>query len=138
MRVAALYGIEFETDNPHGIVPATKALKTLIEQIDPGLTVFIVQLPKLTVNERAELETLRDLRQRFIGFGGNDFTIAPWISAHRLHADEPYMGCPFCRDRFMLKPDPEAHHQSCTVLSDDPKIRAHGCTCNRVDTDTET
>jgi hypothetical protein len=55
--------------------------------------------------ERAELEVLRDLRARVIGFGGDDFTIAPWIDAHRFHKDEPYIGCPFCHDQFVPRAD---------------------------------
>jgi hypothetical protein len=57
----------------------------------------------LDADERAELNELRDLRARVIGFGGDDFTIAPWIDAHKLHKDEPYIGCPFCRDEFVRR-----------------------------------
>jgi hypothetical protein len=62
----------------------------------------ILKLVVLEEAERAELEVLRDLKARVIGFGGDDYTIAPWIDIHRHHADEPYIGCPFCRDRFVL------------------------------------
>lgn len=56
---------------------------------------------QLSDQERAELELLRDLRRRVIGFGGDDYAVMPWIDAHRHHADEPYVGCPFCRDQFV-------------------------------------
>jgi hypothetical protein len=58
--------------------------------------------------QRAELEVLRALRHRVIWFGGDDYTIRPWIDAHRLHVDggRPYLGCPFCRDRFVCLDDP--------------------------------
>lgn len=56
----------------------------------------------MTPEERAELELLRDLKARVIGFGGDDYTLMPWVAAHRLHAEEPYIGCPFCREKFVL------------------------------------
>lgn len=59
----------------------------------------------LTADERAELAALRDLKQRVIGFGGDDFALMPWIDAHQHHADEPYIGCPFCRDQFVRASD---------------------------------
>lgn len=55
----------------------------------------------LDSDERAELELLRDLRDRVIGFGGDDYAVTPWVMAHRYHADKPYIGCPFCRDKFI-------------------------------------
>lgn len=58
---------------------------------------------QLSSDERAELELLRDLKQRVVGFGGDDYTVMAWVDAHRLHADEPYIGCPFCRDQFVAK-----------------------------------
>jgi hypothetical protein len=58
-----------------------------------------------TDEERAELHALRDLRQLVIGHGGDDFTIQPWISRHRRHDENPYIGCPFCRDKFGPLPD---------------------------------
>jgi hypothetical protein len=59
----------------------------------------------MTDEERAELEILRDLRERLILFGGDDFTVASWESAHSKHANEPYIGCVFCRDKFALRAD---------------------------------
>jgi hypothetical protein len=58
--------------------------------------------------QRAELEVLRDLRERVLGFGGDDYTLVPWIDRHKLHVDRgrPYIGCPFCRDRFVCLDDP--------------------------------
>jgi hypothetical protein len=56
----------------------------------------------LNEDERAELHALRDLRARLVGFGGDDFTLMPWVEAHRHHAEKPYIGCVFCRDRFVL------------------------------------
>jgi predicted nucleic acid-binding Zn-ribbon protein len=51
--------------------------------------------------ERAELEMLRDLKARLISFGGDDFTLAPWVDVHKRHKDEPYIGCPFCHPGFV-------------------------------------
>jgi hypothetical protein len=28
-------------------------------------------------------------------------TVMSWLDAHRLHGEEPYIGCPFCSDRFI-------------------------------------
>ena len=53
------------------------------------------------LTERAELEALRDVTQRLLNFGGDDTVLMPWVDVHRRHADEPYIGCPFCRDQFV-------------------------------------
>ena len=55
----------------------------------------------LSTNERAELEGLRDIAQRLLNFGGDDTVLMPWIDAHRHHTDKPYIGCLFCRDKFV-------------------------------------
>lgn len=54
----------------------------------------------LTTDDRAELEMLRDVAKRLIGFDGGA-EVMPWVDAHRHHADEPYIGCVFCRDQFV-------------------------------------
>lgn len=59
---------------------------------------------QLTSDERAELHALRDIAKRLVNFGGDDSVLMPWIDAHRHHADEPYIGCVFCRDKFVPKP----------------------------------
>lgn len=41
-----------------------------------------------------------DVRQRLLIFDGGPQLMA-WENAHRLHADEPYIGCPFCHDEFV-------------------------------------
>lgn len=56
----------------------------------------------LTLDERAELELLRDVAQRLIVFDGGA-EVMPWVDRHRHHGDAPYIGCPFCRDRFVLR-----------------------------------
>jgi hypothetical protein len=53
-----------------------------------------------SADERAELELLRDQAQRLIVFDGGPELMA-WCDRHRLHKDEPYIGCPFCRDNFV-------------------------------------
>lgn len=54
----------------------------------------------LSTDERAELEILRDVAQRLIGFDGGA-EVMDWATRHKLHADEPYIGCPFCRHEFV-------------------------------------
>lgn len=58
---------------------------------------------KLSVDERAELAMLRDVAGRLLNFDGGA-ELLPWVHAHRHHQDEPYIGCPFCRDEFVRKP----------------------------------
>jgi hypothetical protein len=57
---------------------------------------------QLSTDERAELEALRDLHARyaFTDDAGQNI-LMPWIDAHHRHEDEPYIGCPFCRDQFI-------------------------------------
>lgn len=62
-------------------------------------------MDRLTTDERAELELLRDLRARVIGFGCDDYTIMSWEAAHRIHERRPYIGCCFCREKFTLATD---------------------------------
>lgn len=49
-----------------------------------------------------------DVRQRLRIFDGGP-ELMSWENAHRLHRDEPYIGCPFCQDQFVLKSDPPKH-----------------------------
>jgi hypothetical protein len=35
-------------------------------------------------------------------------TVMSWYDAHRLHEKDPYIGCPFCRDKFVLKKEQDA------------------------------
>lgn len=55
--------------------------------------------PRLSATDRAELEMLRDVAKRLIGFDGGA-EVMSWEAAHRRHRLEPYIGCPFCRDKF--------------------------------------
>lgn len=50
---------------------------------------------------RAELEALRDEKDRlaFLDDAAQP-VMASWEQAHKHHADEPYIGCVFCRDKF--------------------------------------
>ncbi len=59
----------------------------------------------LATRQRAELELLRDREKRLLIFDGGP-ELMSWAQAHRIHerASEPYIGCPFCRERFELKP----------------------------------
>lgn len=63
MKVTAIYRISFETGNQMGIVAAVRALRSLIEEIDSGLTVDIVQVDKSLSTEsitgRVATETAR-------------------------------------------------------------------------------
>lgn len=78
-----------------------------------------MQTDPLTTDERAELQLLRDLRARVIGFGGDDYTIMSWEAAHRIHESkgEPYIGCCFCRGEFVRKPAEPA--KPAELLADD-------------------
>lgn len=51
---------------------------------------------------RAEVEALRDERDRlaFLDDAAQP-VVASWEQAHKHHADEPYIGCVFCRDKFV-------------------------------------
>ena len=53
-------------------------------------------------DERAELELLRDNQRRLIGFDGGA-ELMSWLDVHKLHGKDPYIGCPFCRERFGLR-----------------------------------
>ncbi len=59
----------------------------------------------LATRQRAELELLRDREKRLLIFDGGP-ELMSWAQAHRIHErkSEPYIGCPFCRERFELKP----------------------------------
>jgi len=61
----------------------------------------------LTAADRAELELLRDVAGRLITFDGGA-ELMSWEAAHRRHRSEPYIGCPFCRDHFVLREEAQA------------------------------
>lgn len=67
----------------------------------------LAQSATLTTDERAELELLRDVAQRLIQFDGGA-EVMDWATRHPLHKDDPYIGCPFCRDHFELRPESRA------------------------------
>lgn len=54
---------------------------------------------------RAELEQLRDFKEllAFVDDAGTP-VMKSHEEMHKHHADEPYIGCLFCRDRFEPKP----------------------------------
>ncbi len=52
--------------------------------------------------ERALRRLDEDTRQRLLVFDGGP-QLMSWEQAHRHHADDPYIGCPFCHDRFVLR-----------------------------------
>lgn len=54
----------------------------------------------LTERERAELRILRDWAKRALGFDGWT-ELMTHEQMHRHHADEPYIGCVFCHDKFV-------------------------------------
>lgn len=41
MKIQAQLLVEFDTDNPLGIEPGCLALRKLVAEIDPGLTVYL-------------------------------------------------------------------------------------------------
>lgn len=47
----------------------------------------------------AAVEVVGDINERLIMFDGGP-ELMSWYDRHRLHRDEPYIGCPFCRDQF--------------------------------------
>lgn len=79
-------------------------------------------LPDLSSEERAELHALRDFRQT-VAFVDDDGSavIRPWIDAHKTHADEPYIGCPFCRDKF-VRVDTLRYRAVVTDVGNDPEF----------------
>jgi hypothetical protein len=77
----------------------------------------------LTSNERAELELLRDTVKQLIVFDGGAELLSHQ-QMHRHHKSEPYIGCVFCRDKFMLVSE---HETEVAQLRE--ALRTEGETC---------
>lgn len=93
-----------------GPVNACKACKTWMGQRElDGASVSEQEL-------RAENRLMHDKLERLIVFDGGA-ELQPWVNAHKLHRDEPYIGCPFCHDQFVLRSAAEAREEALIGLA---------------------
>jgi len=69
---------------------------------------------------------VEDLRNRSVWLSDDtEPTVMAWFDAHRHHATAPYIGCPFCREKFVLK---GCRSEQCEGPQDmTPMIRAQQC-----------